>query len=168
MITILRHLLAIALLPFTVTVVVPIWIGRRNGISPSWPDDVAGVGLVLLGAVALVVGLMLFVASLRRFATEGQGTLAPWDAPRHLVVHGPYRYVRNPMISGVIFILIGEAQLLRSRPHAVWALIFLAMNLIWIPLYEEPHLEQLFGDDYRAYRRHVRRFIPRVTPWEGR
>jgi len=37
----------------------------------------------------------------------------------------------------------------------------------WIPLYEEPHLEKLFGDEYREYRRHVRRFIPRLSPWRG-
>ena len=71
------------------------------------------------------------------------------------------------MISGVNFILCGEALVLRSWPHAVWAAIFLAMNMAWIPLYEEPHLEKLFGDEYREYRRHVRRFVPRLSPWRG-
>jgi len=109
---------------------------------------------------------VLFVASLRRFAGEGEGTLAPWDPPRRLVVRGPYRFVRNPMISGVIFLLFGEALVLLSRPHALWALVFLALNAVYIPLVEEPQLEQRFGDPYREYRANVRRFLPRLRAWE--
>ncbi|MFI5182692.1 MAG: methyltransferase family protein, partial [Thermoanaerobaculia bacterium] len=62
-----------------------------------------------------MIGLVLFVSSLHHFATRGRGTLAPWDPPRNLVVTGPYRFVRNPMISGIIFILFSEASLLQSR-----------------------------------------------------
>ena len=109
---------------------------------------------------------MLFVASLRRFAGEGEGTLAPWDPPRRLVVRGPYRFVRNPMISGVIFLLFGEALVLASWPHAAWALAFLALNAVYIPLVEEPQLERRFGDAYREYRANVRRFLPRLRAWE--
>ena len=168
MIMLLRHLLAIAMLPFTVTVVVPVWIARRNGITPAWPGNAGELALAGLGAAALLVGLTLFVTSLKRFATDGKGTLAPWDPPRHLVVRGPYRYVRNPMISGVNFILCAEALLLRSWPHAIWAATFILMNVLWIPLYEEPHLERLFGEEYREYKRHVRRFVPRASPWQPR
>ncbi len=167
MTSVLRHLVAIILLPGTVTVLVPRWIARRYGVTLSAPHGAPDLALVVLGAAALAIGLTLFVASLRRFVTEGRGTLAPWDPPRHLVLEGPYRYVRNPMISGVTFIAFGEALVLRSWPHAVWALAFVAMNVTWIPLYEEPHLEKLFGDEYREYRRHVRRFIPRLSPWRG-
>ena len=81
--------------------------------------DQCNLALVLLGCVLLVIGGTLFVASLRRFAGEGEGTLAPWDPPRRFVVEGPYRYVRNPMISGVIFLLAGEAAILRSVPHGL-------------------------------------------------
>ena len=162
-----RHVLSVVFLPGTVTIVVPMWIARRNVIRPEWPGDAGGVVLVALECIVLGIGLILFVSSLRRFASEGKGTLAPWDPPRHLVVRGPYRYVRNPMISGVIFILCGEALLLRSWPHAAWAVTFLVMNLVWIPLYEEPHLKGLFGDEYREYRKHVRRFFPRCSQWRG-
>ncbi len=71
------------------------------------------------------------------------------------------------MIAGVNFIVFGEALILRSWPHALWALAFLAMNLWWIPWYEEPRLERRFGDEYRAYRRHVPRFFPRIRRWAG-
>ena len=161
-----RHLLAIAVLPGTVTILVPLWIARRRGIAFGPPAGAADLLLIALGLMVLAVGFTLFVASLHRFATDGRGTLAPWDPPRHLVVRGPYRYVRNPMISGVLFFLFGEALVLRSLPHTIWAVIFLFANIIWIPLYEEPDLLDLFGDDYREYRRHVRRFLPRLRPWD--
>lgn len=165
MISALRHLLAIALLPFTVTVVVPVWIARAYGVVPAQGSSSAEIAVQLLGLIVFAAGLVLFAASLQRFATEGKGTLAPWDPPRELVVRGPYRYVRNPMISGVIFILAGEALTLRSLPHGVWAAAFVIINAIFIPLLEEPQLEQRFGTPYREYCRHVRRFFPRLTPW---
>jgi protein-S-isoprenylcysteine O-methyltransferase Ste14 len=120
--------------------------------------QVAGLCLVL-------IGLLLFVSSLRRFAGDGKGTLAPWDPPRQLVISGPYRYVRNPMISGVLFVLFGEALLLLSRAHLSWALTFLVVNVIYIPLLEEPQLRRRFGASYDDYRDHVPRLLPRVRPW---
>ncbi|MGH7713870.1 MAG: methyltransferase family protein [Gemmatimonadaceae bacterium] len=162
----LRHMLAVALLPFVVTVVVPLWIARTSGVSPRLADTLPALILQLMGAVLLGVGLLLFVSSLRRFATEGRGTLAPWDPPRHLVVRGPYRYVRNPMISGVILILVSESLLLLSRPHFAWAAMFFVINAIYIPLFEESQLAARFGASYKEYTRHVPRLVPRLRPWE--
>jgi protein-S-isoprenylcysteine O-methyltransferase Ste14 len=160
-----RHLFAFVVLPGTVAVWVPIWIARSRGIALPPPRDSLEVLQIVLGVFALVIGLTLFIASVRRFVSSGRGTLAPWDPPRRLVVVGPYRYVRNPMISGVTFVVFGEALVLRSWAHFLWALFFLINNLVWIPFYEEPSLEQRFGEDYRTYRKHVRRFIPRLRPW---
>lgn len=162
---ILRHLLSIAILPFTMTILVPLWIAGRTGTLPALGASPAEVALQTLGGVLLVIGLRLFAASLARFAVEGKGTLAPWDPPRHLVVRGPYRYVRNPMISGLVSVLFGEAALLQSLPHLEWSLIFLAASVVFIPLWEEPDLERRFGEAYREYCRHVPRVIPRLRPW---
>jgi protein-S-isoprenylcysteine O-methyltransferase Ste14 len=160
----IRHFLAILILPFTVAVLVPVWIARRYDLAPAIAPR-AGIALQLVGVALGAVGLVLFAASLRRFASEGRGTLAPWDPPRAFVASGPYRFVRNPMISGVIFVLLAEALVLLSRPHAVWAAAFLVLNLIYIPLIEEPQLARRFGEPYREYCRHVRRFVPRIRPW---
>jgi len=161
----LRHLLAIAILPGTVMVLVPVWIAQRYGVALALSESPGQAAFQLVGLAILAVGLILFLASLRLFASEGKGTLAPWDPPRTLVLRGPYRIVRNPMISGVIFILFGEAFCLLSPPHGVWAAAFLTLNLLYIPLMEEPQLERRFGESYREYRRHVRRFLPRLRPW---
>jgi protein-S-isoprenylcysteine O-methyltransferase Ste14 len=161
----IRHLVAIALLPFMVVVVIPLWIARRAHIALVPGPSAVPLAMQLAGVVVLAVGLLLFGASLVNFVRRGRGTLAPWDPPRRLVVDGPYRYVRNPMISGVVFIVFGEALVLLSWPHAAWALFFLCVNAVYIPLSEEPFLERRFGEPYREYCRHVRRFTPRTRPW---
>ncbi len=163
----LRHAFAIAVLPFTVTVLVPLWLARRYSVSLAFPDSFFGSLGVAAGLALLAIGVTLFVACLRRFAGEGQGTLAPWDPPRELVVTGPYRWVRNPMISGVIAVLLAEAFLLRSAPHLGWAVVFAGINLAYIPLVEEPDLQRRFGDSYRRYRENVPRVVPRLTAWKG-
>lgn len=162
----LRHLFSITILPFSVTVLIPLWIARRYSVGLRLATGIVMQMLQVAGVVVLALGLLLFLSSLRRFAIDGRGTLAPWDPPQHLVVRGPYQFVRNPMISGVIFILASEAMLLMSRPHAVWTLIFTVINLIYIPLLEEPMLRQRFGEPYREYCRHVPSIFPRLTPWK--
>jgi protein-S-isoprenylcysteine O-methyltransferase Ste14 len=160
-----RHLFAIAVLPFVMAVVIPFWLFRGGGTQASIGTAPIAIAAQIGGAALLILGLILFAASLRRFAGDGKGTLAPWDPPRRLVVRGPYRYVRNPMISGVIFVLFGEALLLLSRTHARWALAFLAINAVHIPLLEEPKLRQRFGAAYDDYCTHVPRLIPLRRPW---
>jgi protein-S-isoprenylcysteine O-methyltransferase Ste14 len=160
-----RHLLSIALLPFTVAVLVPYWLVRGKPLTITMGSTPLQLLEQAAGIFLLVIGLILFLTSLRRFATEGKGTLAPWDPPSELVVRGPYRYVRNPMISGVVLVLFGEALVLFSAPILGWAVTFLAINLVYIPLLEEPMLSARFGERYQEYCRNVPPLIPRVTPW---
>jgi protein-S-isoprenylcysteine O-methyltransferase Ste14 len=162
----IRHLIAIAVLPFVVAVVVPTWLAQRGGVQLAAADTIPLLVVQLAGLLLLLIGLALFISSLRRFAVEGEGTLAPWDPPRRLVVRGPYRYVRNPMISGVALVLFGEALVLLSRAHLAWALTFVVINGIYILLVEEPRLRRRFGASYAEYSHNVPRLVPRVRPWE--
>jgi protein-S-isoprenylcysteine O-methyltransferase Ste14 len=83
------------------------------------------------------------------------------------VIQGVYRHVRNPMISGVFFVILGEAILTVSLPLFGWFLIFVAVNAVYIPLVEEPGLVKRFGDDYLTYKKNVPRWIPRLRAWPG-
>ena len=154
---ILRHAFAIAILPVTVTVVVPIWLSGRNSTNVRPPADSVEWCSIALGSLLVIAGFVLFVTTIFLFATRGRGTLAPWDPPARLVVAGPYRFVRNPMIAGVLLILAGEALVLRSPAIGTWAAVFLLINAVYFPLVEEPQLESRFGEDYRKYKRHVPR-----------
>jgi protein-S-isoprenylcysteine O-methyltransferase Ste14 len=107
------------------------------------------------------------VATLRLFVTVGKGTLAPWNPPQRLVVRGVYRHVRNPMIAGVFFVLLGEVVLAASLPLLVWFAVFVVVNAVYIPLVEEEGLVKRFGDDYLTYKQNVPRWVPRLRPWEA-
>jgi protein-S-isoprenylcysteine O-methyltransferase Ste14 len=123
--------------------------------------------LPAIGVICLCLGLVLMTATIRMFATVGKGTLAPWEPPQRLVVRGIYRHVRNPMISGVLFVLLGESVLTASLPVFQWFLVVGVINAVYIPLSEEPGLVNRFGEEYLTYKRNVPRWIPRLTPWEG-
>jgi len=157
----IRHLASFLALPFMMAGVIP-WMLARNA-TIDWSSR--SPASLVATALVLIAGLLLFASSLYEFVTRGRGTLAPWDPPRELVVRGPYRFVRNPMITGVVVIIIGEAMLLSSRPVLQWAAIFAVINMMYIPLLEEPFLLQRFGDAYREYCRNVPRLFPRFTPW---
>jgi protein-S-isoprenylcysteine O-methyltransferase Ste14 len=161
-----RHMCAIAALPGLAAVVVSVWLARENHVVLTAPADLATAALQVAGTGLLAIGLVLFSASIYYFSSRGGGTLAPWDPPRRFVIEGPYRFVRNPMISGVVFILLGEAAVLRSRPHAAWAGLFILINMLYIPALEEPMLAERFGESYQHYKRGVRRFLPRLSPWD--
>jgi protein-S-isoprenylcysteine O-methyltransferase Ste14 len=116
--------------------------------------------------MCICLGLVLMIATIRLFATVGKGTLAPWQPPQRLVVRGVYRHVRDPMISGLLFVLLGELVLTASVPLLRWFLIFGVINVIYIPLLEAPMLVNRVGDEHVTYNRHLPRWIPRLTAWE--
>ncbi len=158
---------AIALLPGNVTIVVPAVIlaltagpdlGWGLGGAPAAFVGAAGIGLI-------AAGFSLWLWTVRLFSRVGRGTLAAWDQTSVLVVEGPYRHVRNPMITAVALLLAGEALLLGSIWILAWAAAFLAINFTYFLRSEEPGLERRFGEDFRAYKRNVPRWIPRRDPW---
>jgi protein-S-isoprenylcysteine O-methyltransferase Ste14 len=142
-------------------------LGTDGAAATAWdvysPD--AAWLIRAAGTVLFLGGFALFAWCVALFGRVGRGTLAPWDPTRRLVAVGPYRHVRNPMISGVAMMLAGEALLWRSGLLALWACAFVLINHAYFRLSEEPGLERRFGDGYRAYRANVPRWIPRLRPW---
>jgi protein-S-isoprenylcysteine O-methyltransferase Ste14 len=169
LVTILRHILAIMLLPFIVVVILPYWLlAAFAAIDSRWLDQALIVAVARSASVVcLIGGLFLFSWCVGLFARIGQGTLAPWDPTRSLVAVGPYRYVRNPMISGVALLLIGQALFWGSWVVGIWAAVFIVINHIYFVFSEEPGLEARFGAPYRLYKANVPRWIPRLSPWSG-
>ncbi len=154
------HLLAILALPFSVVVLIPSML-RHHG-TDFFPDHIAVSvwGLCLFG-----LGFSLFAYTVFLFARRGKGTLAPWTPTQRLVVSGPYRYCRNPMITGVLAMLLGEAFFFNASALLVWAGVFFLINTAYFVFKEEPDLVKRFGDDYLRYRRSVPRWIPRVRAY---
>jgi protein-S-isoprenylcysteine O-methyltransferase Ste14 len=153
-------------LPFVVVLLVPFLLlfdFRRPSLRVHLPYPIVQVAM---GAVLCAIGLLLLAATISRFARQGSGTLAPWDPPARLVAEGPYAHTRNPMISGVVFVLLGEAALFGSVSILIWFAIAVALNTVYFKASEEPGLAKRFGSEYTEYRRHVPMWIPRIKPWK--
>ncbi|MFM6849852.1 MAG: methyltransferase family protein [Terrabacter sp.] len=83
------------------------------------------------------------------------------EPPEHLVVTGPYRYVRNPMYVAVLVAIAGQALLWRSSAVLAYAVLFVAAVTAFVALYEEPTLREAHGDEYARYAATVPRWLPR-------
>jgi len=135
----------------------------RRILAWTGVDGPTGGGASELAGIAVcVVGGALALWCILAFAFVGNGTPAPFDPPRSLVVRGPYRFVRNPMYLGAVLVLSGAALVYHSLALLGYAAGFLIATYVFVVAYEEPTLGQLFGDDYRAYRARVRRWWPRA------
>ena len=161
----LRHLLSIALLPFVVVVLVPRALLARDALKAAAPPAALLVSGRIAGGLVCAAGFALFVWCVLLFARVGRGTLAPWDPTRRLVVVGPYRHVRNPMITAVGTMLAGETLFFHSARIGAWLLLFMAINHAFFLLIEEPGLVKRFGEEYERYRAAVPRWLPRRAGW---
>ena len=156
---------ALLILPGSALIYIPLLI---QWFSDRWPFDVGvGTGPQCAFAVMLAVpALALAAKTMSLFVQEGEGTPAPWDPPRKFVVNGPYRHVRNPMLSSVILMIVAEAVALNSPFLLGWAVVFLLLNTFYFMLIEEPWLERRFGEDYIRYKAAVPRWVPMLRPYE--
>ena len=161
----MRLLKAIVILPGSALVLVPgviLWASADGSDALAEPTQVRFWIAVLLA----VPGIALASWTIKLFAGLGEGTLAPWDPPRRLVVAGPYRHSRNPMITGVLLMLGAESLFFGSWYLLGWLALFFLINSVHLSGFEEPGLERRFGEDYRRYKASVPRWIPRWRPWD--
>lgn len=154
------------ILPFFILVVLPLGINLAEYHRAGQPFFASLPIALLAGCVIGLVGLFLLVISIRFIIVYANTTVMPWVPSESLVVRGPYRYLRNPMILGVILVMVGEGLLLGSTGILILALVFFVVNTIYFIYSEEPKLEERFGEPYRAYRANVHRWWPRFRPWE--
>lgn len=124
-----------------------------------WLAEMAAGLLICAGLVPVVLSFVCFV--------EAKGTPVPVAAPPHLVVRGPYRYVRNPIYVGFLAVLLGETLFFGSLGLLRYTAGAMVIGIGAVHLYEEPALARKFGAEYEAYRHSVRAWLPRLHPWRG-
>jgi len=111
------------------------------------------VSLVTIGCVFCIAGLVSF-----RLANTTVDPSKPEQAT-NLVTSGVYRFSRNPMYVGFVFILLGWGIWLSS----LWALLCVAGFIAYLTLFqiipEERALTKLFGEDYTQYKNKVKRWL---------
>ena len=125
-------------------------LGWTFGIAPAvrWP----------LAIALLVIGGFLIAGAFVRFRRAGTDP-EPWKPASALVTTGIYRLTRNPMYLGMATVTLGLALAFGGWASlAGLALAVIAIDRAVIAK-EEPYLERRFGEDYRAFKARVRRWI---------
>ena len=158
------YLKVVLILPGNVLITIPllIYFFTRNSYSYDLTNPPSFLFYVAM--LFLTLGLFLAIWSVRTFYTKGgDGTPAPWKPVSNLIIYGPYRYVRNPMILGVVVLLLFEATFFSSKPLLLWALVFFIVNIFYFKVFEEKQLIKRFGPDYENYKENVPMFFPKFT-----
>jgi protein-S-isoprenylcysteine O-methyltransferase Ste14 len=150
--SIVKTVIFTILVPGTVAVVVP----RAICTEASAPTFYSSIGFLLMA-----LGVAIYSWCAWDFATAGQGTPAPIDAPKRLVVRGLYRFVRNPMYVGVLTVLFSESIVFRSRRILSYAIVVFVFFHLMVILYEEQALKRKFGASYEESLHNVPRWVPR-------
>jgi protein-S-isoprenylcysteine O-methyltransferase Ste14 len=132
-------------------------VGGSIEIAAPTADLPLGVA-VAVGVAGAAIWVALDVRATMLFRRAGTRPL-PWTPTEALVTSGPFRLTRNPMYLGMAVLYVGLALAF----GLLWALVVLPVVLLAVDrlviVREERYLERAFGEDYRAYRRRVRRWI---------
>ncbi|MGE5279931.1 MAG: methyltransferase family protein [Deltaproteobacteria bacterium] len=159
------------LLTFTVggSFIMGLWVGLPYAIHRFVDPDIgvfAPGPWRWVGGACVAAGYALAVWCVMLFIHVGEGTPLPFAGPRRLVIAGPYRVVRNPMVLGTVLFLLGDGLAMGSRGILYYAcLVFFVMHLF--VLLEERSLERRFGAAYHAYRRQTPRWWPKMPLRHG-
>ena len=130
--------------------------------------DLPGIlpeGASLLVSIPLmVVGLAITAWSVFHFL-KVKGTPVPFNPPPKVVKTGPYRYARNPMLTGVFLFLFGLGFGINSFSLVCFFTpLYVLVNVWELKEIEEPELVRRLGDEYIEYRRKTPMFIPGRRP----
>ena len=120
---------------------------------PSGPTWIIAVLLIVVGVGVTAWSALHFL--------KAKGTPVPFNPPPKLVSTGPYRFARNPMLTGVFLLLFGIGFALNSLSLVViFTPLYILANVWELKEIEEPELVRRLGEDYAAYRRRTPMFIP--------
>jgi len=137
-------------------------------LAALWVDELLNLPNLLPEGARLPVAMPLMVFGIAVTAWSGfhflkvKGTPVPFNPPPEVVATGPYRYARNPMLTGVFLFLFGLGLAFGSLSLVLFITpLFILVNLWELKEIEEPELVKRFGDEYIEYRRRTPMFIPR-------
>jgi protein-S-isoprenylcysteine O-methyltransferase Ste14 len=118
---------------------------------------------LVTGFFLIAFGFSLFCLSVAYFLRV-RGTPVPFYPPPKLVATGPYRFARNPMLTGIFMQLFGIGIALGSLSLIfIFTPLFIIINVWELKRVEEPELERRLGEAYVKYKKDVPMFFPSLT-----
>lgn len=126
------------------------------------PRFTAGMVNRVAGIVCILAGGLFAFWSVLAEATIGSGTPLPMIPTKRLVVVPPFTYCRNPMVLGTVVAYLGFGVWIGSVSAIALVLVFAALLLTYVKVFEEKELEARFGADYVEYKRRTPFLLPRI------
>lgn len=131
-------------------------------LALRWPIPITVSRLV--SVPLMLIGLAVTGWSVFHFL-KVKGTPVPFNPPPTLVESGPYRYARNPMLTGVFLLLFGIGFAIKSPSLVlIFTPLYVLVNFWELKKIEEPELIKRLGENYLAYRKRTPMFIPGISP----
>ncbi len=119
--------------------------------------------LAIAGAGTLITGLSLGFAAWARKHLGGYWSARVTLKENHkLIQTGPYKYVRHPIYTGMIFAVVGTAITV-GKWRGVLALVILTLACVRKLLIEEKYLLGHLGKEYKDYRQGTRALVPFIV-----
>ena len=144
-------------IPFAVATLVGMWFYHPDfAATQPWLAWVAGA----VSVVTIFLGEALRIWSVGH---SGRTTRAKELKAPALATGGPYAVVRNPIYVGNFLLGFGFVLLTRIHWVVIAYVVFFFIQYTLIVNIEEEFLEGKFGDDYREYRKRVKRFLPNLA-----
>ena len=118
-----------------------------------------------VGTTLVIIGVYIAIYCTAVLFIPGKSRPAPYDAGGTFTIAGPYLYVRNPFMLGVVLALWGEAFFFTNAVIIAYALIFTWCIHFWVIFFEEPALQERFGKEYQDYKKAVPRWFPKFRKY---
>jgi len=139
-------------------VIAALWVDRLLNLPSLLPEGAR----FPVSIPVMAVGIAVTAWSAFHFLRV-KGTPVPFNPPPEVVTTGPYRYARNPMLTGVFLFLLGLGIAVDSLSLVLFFTpLFIVINVWELKEIEEPELVKRFGDEYIEYQRRTPMFIPRL------
>ena len=123
-------------------------------------STVVGAIFVLIGAVFMVWSNIDMVKIGRGCPTDGFN-IALGERTKKLIVQGPYKYTRNPMLFGTFVFYVGLALLFNSYSALIVPIVFISYMVWHVKKFEEPRLYNDFKDEYVEYKKRTPLLFPK-------
>ena len=142
--------------PPVVTLAFGLMIYFSRNIFP----DINNIIFYILSLFFIILGPFILISAVRSFKAE-QTTINPININNasSLVISGVFKYSRNPMYLGMVFILLA----LSLRFNIVGGILFTSIFIMYINKFqiipEEEAMKSIFGEDFNKYKNKTRRWI---------
>lgn len=136
------------------------WGFRRSLTAVSWSPQPVTIARTAGIAALMGLSLLLVFAAVRHLGRQWSITARVLDGHR-LVTDGPYRFVRHPIYTAMLGMLLATGLALSHLPALLAGVVLYVIGTRIRIGAEEKLLRDAFGAEHEAYVRRVGAFIPR-------